>query len=467
MFVNHHARMKGPAANVEGETKFYLDNSGNTLARARVIFGLEQDPVRQPGSSYAPMRCSTSSRSTRVYNFTRQNLTLVDVGGFRSQLQVIKLDQDVASPYATPVNSRTKRSPLFSHVMDAVSVQSDLYQLFLTLNDLGMNCRGCAVIVEFHRVLGETVTDLRSSIRSLIADPEVVEALERQGVEQIPMGVGVKGYMRDFLSLTLVHESSFGEFENVLELHTGVMLSTRNLEHANAHVLDPSRSIMGTDVLGVNELKGQASVATYCMVYHDFPGPARFFRDHGVVVSVPWVQDSTRPEGFHKTWHEYNESGKLVQRQLHIPRKDVSPKVGIFLSKGEAMAWSPEEELKEYRNRMVELLGKMTSAFNETVARCTREFSQRLEKHFSEMFAQLSTESAQTRSLLKQMQEAAAAAEAQRLKHEEEIARLKREVERAKDSRGKTNDILKIIQVLGGIIVTVIIPLLRPKKKPA
>lgn len=468
MFVNYHARMKGPTSYVEGETKFYLATSGNTLARARTIFGLEQDPMHQPGSSYSPMRCSTSSSSKRVYNFTRQPLTHVEIGGFRSQLQVIRLDQDVVSPYAVPVNPRSVRGPLFtSTTKEVMSIQSDLYQLFLILNELGMNCRGCVVIIEFHRVLGATVEDLRSSLRSLITDDASVEQLERMGVEEIPRGVGVTGYMRDFLSVTLVHESSFGEYENMLELHTGVMVSSRSLELAPAHVLDPSGSIMGSDVLTPHELKGKASVATYCMVYHDYEGPTKFFRDHGVVVTVPWVQDFTRPEGFYKTWHEYNESGKLVQRQLYIVRKEANEKAGIFLSKGEAMAWAPEDEIKEFRNKMTELLSKMSNMVNETITRATREFSQKLDRYFAESLQHMLAEGEQVRSLTKQMQDAARAAEAQRAKQEEEIARLKREVERAKDGRGKINDGLKMAQVIGALIVTVIIPLLRPKKKPA
>ena len=436
------------------------DHSENCLWYAKPIFGIEFEQGNC--SAYSSTRLTTSSQSIRVYNFTRSEVTQVGLNGFRAELVPLHADAQFWNITSTGFITL---SPVSNPGVCDAPLYTDLQALSALLSRMKIDPTAHVVIVCFKRMVASTKEALRESVRSVCASEEMIRELEINGAVPIPVGNGIKGFYRDILTVTLIKEKDISKYESVLDVFTGVQLTSCSIDKAPAHAFDLRVDLVHAGAASAQvRIRGE-NMATYAIYYHDVEPTPLYTRDVGVVIAIPIIQDSHREEGFYKQWYEYDEKGKLCLQTTFIPIDKLKENLGFFKTRFQARAWCPESEVKEFKNILREMLAKQTAALSDTITSITRGFISKIQPMLREIMAaslRRFDRDTQAQEELKKLKEEV---EKERHAHAREKEDLKRQAAKAKDTANNISSAVKAITAVIALISTGIIPLIKAKKK--
>lgn len=459
-FTNNFAKMKMDVEPITPVLHYLNDHSENCLWYAKPIFGIEFEQGNC--SAYSSTRLTTSSQSIRAYNFTRSEVTQVGLNGFRAEL--VPLHADAQFWNITSTGFLTLRPVSNSHVCDA-PLYTDLQALSALLAKMKIDPTAHVVIVCFKRIVASTREALRESVRSICASDEMIRQIEINNATPIPIGNGIKGYYRDILTVTLISEEDIAKYESVLDVYTGVQLTSYGLDKAPAHVFDLRVDLVHAGAASAQVRFRGENMATYAIYYHDVEPIPLYTRDVGIVIAIPIIQDRHREEGFYKQWYEYDEKGKLRLQTTFIPIDKLKENLGFFKTRMQARAWCPESEVKEFKNILREIVAKRTAALADAITSINRAFALKLQTLVRDIFAASLRRFDRATEAERSYEKLKAEVEKERQAHNREKEELKRQANKNKDISSNIAGTLKVVTSVIALITTGIIPLIKAKKK--
>lgn len=470
MFSNHHAQIKGSTKVITPELHYLNDHTEQCLRYAIPIFGLEVDTHRYVGKPTVelPTRMVTSTQAVKVYNFTREPVTNVSLAGVRNSMPTLIMDEcfwglrstTLSVDHSTIYDSTTQRLLTYGWR------HTDLSGLHDLLMKLKIDPTGNVVVVRFNRIVGKDAHALRSSLRSLCMTDDMIREIELNHLNHIPTENGFNGYYRDLLSVTLIHENTLSRYPAVLDVYSGTQLSFLPVEHAPTHVHDLREEVIRSQEAGDRLRAHGANVAQYAIYYKDVEPLPCYIRDAGVVIELPIVQSNDKPEGYYKTWYEYDDFGRLTKRELFLEINKLKENMGFFKSKLQARLWSPESEVKDFKNVLQDILRRHDAVMTDIRSGITRSFQESITRILNETLGVVVERDKVVKSLREQLESAQQELKRTKERSQQEIDELRRTANRNKDTANTVNNSIKVLGTAIGFITTVVIPLLRSKKKP-
>lgn len=345
-----------------------------TLIKARNIFGIEKGHSDYRGG-YLPTRCSTSTTSIKAYNFTRQNVTRVDVGGIRSTLKRIPMNMDFFNAFKRKRDSFTYKKP--SHEINFYQAErgseyggeeTDLLEVWEMLEEAHVNPDRQVIILRYVRIVAETQKELRTAIESMHMPAVMRRMVDVNYHQTMPKNNGFDGFYRDLIFISAISEEQLRDYPSVLEAYSGVQISNYDLEEAPAHVFESaSEHLIQNPEAGDSIRAKEGTVARYEIVYHGEDEPQRMFvNDCGVVMALHPVHDPKRQIGFHKTWYEYEE-GELKVRSLYLEPSELLPHNGFYVTRTEAAAGTTKQDIKMLKNTIEGVVTRLQDALNNSL----------------------------------------------------------------------------------------------------
>lgn len=407
MFGISSAKIKDKTYLVKGG-QYVLSPIGNASSNffnyCKFLFNIS-DNLLSNNSGRTAIRVGTSLHVSRVFNFSRVELTHVLNNGLRTFVPSIDINHVYTSSNGITSNSRCTED------------LSGLMHLF-TQREL---LRDNVVICNFHRIVVPTKQQLQESLRCLHLDDADVAKLERSTFINTENITG--NYLSlDFVTITIIDGGLFGQEINVMETLTNQMFSRRSLTDAPAHILDNSGVAIHTpsslalseeqlfDQTLVSGSNYERSIVSNCkIVIHDAAYERhcpirRWTWDCGRVIYTPVVIDTTVKEGIYKEWH-FIKNGKLTIETSWHPLKDITAKLGYYLMKQEAIDRKPKNEIEEIyvgfnsaldsfenvlKTGFKELLVDVKYMRRDLTKEITKSFENTLEKAFKVIAAKVS-----------------------------------------------------------------------------
>lgn len=452
MFKNAPAYKKGKTRYVQGRTTV-LSARNNTdhdfTACCRDLFDIS-------GSNFAvyaqqrQMRVGGPLQAVRVFNFGRENITHVMQNGLRVALPMVDIDKVVLFP-GTRASKIVPQTP------------ADLVGLIRLASQTEIPLQGNIVVAQYHRIVAGNAQEIRLLCRSMHFHNDAIEQLERTPLVPTVTANG-DGVSLDIVTITVFSSTELANDDNVLEIFTNVMVSTKDTNYAPAHILDKTAVVMHSGQEASGLLYERSTVSNCVFVYHDQPTTMRYTHDCGMVIEITQVQDLSRPEGFYKEWHTIDGSGKFVILKTFIERSKISNATGFFVRRVEALNYTPKKELKEIYESFLELQQQIVASFRAEIRETVKSIVTKMED---------------TRQTLeKGVRETSQEQQATVDKLKEEVDKLKREASKAerekedlrqenKELRSFKREIADVLKVVGSVVGlgAVILSQYKSKKK--
>lgn len=452
MFKNVHSHKKGNTHYARGSTTVVVPRDHTDydfISPCKSLFDIATNNLAAY-SGRKQVRVGGSLHALRVFNFGRETLTQVFANGLRAPLPMIDLNRVVLYP-------GTRVTTLAAHTPD------DVVGLLKLAMPSKLELRDNVVVAQYFRLVAPTHTEIRAICRSMHFSEELVAQLERAPVFSTTTTIG-DCLCLDLVTLTLIPSELFGIHDNVLEVFTNTMVSTKDTTNAPAHILDNT----GVPLQAPKHANGvtyeRSAVSNCVFVYHDCPTTMRFTHDSGMVTEIPQVQDHSRAEGFYKDWHLIDENGQFSISSTFIERSKMSNATGFFVRRIEAMNYMPKKEIEEIYNRFLTQQDQLIQNVRNNLRDFVKEVATGMEATRQTVERTLKDKEFDGQSKINKL-----ADEIEKLKRE--FAKAEREKEdlrqENKELRSYKRELADVLKVVGSVVAlgAVVLSQFKTKKK--
>lgn len=212
---------------------------------------------------------------TRVFNFTKSELTHISRDGFRVRLEPISVNR-----YMTK---------------DRTNLRTDVAAL---VSCFGYNLVDNLVIMQRRVLHGNTEAELVNMIMTSTIHKSIKEKMVSIPKKNLVIG-GRSYYVCDVVMLFNIVDNDFGDYVACMEANTGEFFSKEPYSNAQPHPDDRNIEMVNAELFCGDVTK--SGVSSFQHVYSGAKPPPVFFNFLGTVIKIPQVFSDNLKEGIHLT----------------------------------------------------------------------------------------------------------------------------------------------------------------------